>query len=139
MADEPPMNDAPLPPRPMRSWSRVESFRHALSGWWFVIRTQKNAWIHAVISVAVIVMSIWLLRDLVHWALIILAIAIVWIAEFFNTAMEVVVDLASPDIHPLAKIGKDVAAAAVLVAAAAATVVGLLILGPLLWTRLFGI
>jgi len=62
-------------------------------------------------------------------------IAIVWIAEFINTALEAVVDLASPAHHPLAKVGKDVGAAAVLIAALAAVLIGLLILGPPLWAR----
>jgi diacylglycerol kinase len=62
-------------------------------------------------------------------------VALVWMAEFVNTALEAVVDLASPDLHPLAQVGKDVAAAAVLVGAATAVVIGLLILGPPLWAR----
>jgi diacylglycerol kinase len=57
-------------------------------------------------------------------------------AEFINTAIEAVVDLASPNKHPLAKIGKDVGAAAVLVAAFATALIGLLILGPPLLTKL---
>jgi diacylglycerol kinase len=60
----------------------------------------------------------------------------VFAAEFLNTSIEAVVDLASPDHHPLAKIAKDVGAAAVLVAALAAILVGLLILGPPLWAKL---
>jgi diacylglycerol kinase len=60
----------------------------------------------------------------------------VFAAEFVNTAIEAVVDLASPQKHPLAKVGKDVGAAAVLIAALAAVLIGLLILGPPLWARL---
>ena len=67
-----------------------------------------------------------------------LTIGFVWTAEFINTALEAVVDLASPDIHRLAQVSKDVSAAAVLVAAITSVVVGLLILGPPLWVRLFG-
>jgi diacylglycerol kinase len=67
---------------------------------------------------------------------LILTIAMVFSAEFINTAIETVVDLASPEIHPLAKIGKDVGAGAVLVAALAAILIGLLILGPPLWMKL---
>src|SRR4030095_5345453 len=67
---------------------------------------------------------------------IILTIAMVFTAEFINTAIEAVVDLASPVHHPLAKVGKDVGAGAVLVAALAGVVVGLLILGPPLWAKL---
>ena len=65
-----------------------------------------------------------------------LTIAMVWTAEFINTALEAVVDLASPQRHPLAKVGKDVGAAAVLIAALAAILVGLLIMGPPLWDKL---
>jgi diacylglycerol kinase len=70
------------------------------------------------------------------WALIIVAVAMVWMAEFINTALEAVVDLASPQYHPLAKVGKDVGAAAVLIAAGAAVIIGLLILGPPLLVKL---
>ena len=64
--------------------------------------------------------------------------ALVWMAEFVNSALEAMVDLASPDVHPLAKVGKDVGAAAVLIAAVSAALVGLLILGPPLAQRLWG-
>jgi diacylglycerol kinase len=101
-----------------------------------MLRTQRNAWIHAVISTAVFVLGLWLGLGRLEWAIIILTVALVWMAEFVNTALEAVVDLASPDLHPLAKVGKDVAAAAVLVGASTAVVVGLLVLGPPLLARL---
>ncbi len=116
--------------------SRLRSFGHAFCGWWHVIRTQQNAWIHALVSVAVAAMAFWLRLPARDWAVLILTIAVVWSAEFFNTSIEAVVDLASPAQHPLAKAGKDVGAAAVLIAALAAVLVGLLILGPPLWAKL---
>jgi len=117
--------------------SRTRSFRYAFSGWWYVLRTQRNAWIHAIASILVILLSSWLQIDKYEWAIILLAISIVWIAEFLNTALEAVVDLASQhEYNHLAKRGKDVGAAAVLIAAAASALIGLLILGPLLWARL---
>jgi len=67
---------------------------------------------------------------------LVVVIALVLSAEFFNTSIEAVVDLASPAHHPLAKVGKDVGAAAVLIAASAAVIVGLLILGPPLWAKI---
>ena len=103
-----------------------------------MLRTQRNAWIHAGATVAVTVAGLWLGLNRWEWAAIILVIGLVWMAEFVNTALEAVVDLASPDLHPLAKVGKDVGAAAVLVAAITSVIVGLLILGPPLWARLFG-
>jgi diacylglycerol kinase (ATP) len=116
--------------------SRVASFGHALRGWRYVLRTQANAWIHSVVATVVFVLGLWLHLPARDWAVIILTIAVVFAAEFLNTAIETVVDLASPGIHPLAKIGKDVGAAAVLVAALAAVLIGLLILGPPLWEKL---
>jgi len=116
--------------------SRARSFRCAFSGWWFVIRTQRNAWIHAVVSVFVVMLSFWLGLGPQDWAVIVVAIAMVWTAEFLNTALEAVVDLASPQKHYLAQVGKDVGAAAVLIAAVSAALIGFLILGPPLWERL---
>ena len=116
--------------------SRGQSFLHAFHGLWFVIRTQRNAWIHAVVTILVVLMAFWLRLQTRDWAILFMTIALVWTAEFINTALEAVVDLASPEQHPLAKVGKDVGAAAVLVAAMAAILVGLLILGPPLVQRL---
>lgn len=110
--------------------SRVRSFYYALQGWGYVLRTQRNAWIHSVIATAVFLLGLWLRLSLQAWALIVLTAAFVFTAEFLNTAIEAVVDLATKENHPLAKVGKDVGAAAVLVAALAAALVGLLILGP---------
>ena len=117
--------------------SRVRSFRHAFAGLWFVLRTQRNAWIHAIASVLVVLLAFWLELPRRDWAIIIVAIAMVWIAEFINTALEAVVDLASKhEQHEMAKIGKDVGAAGVLIAAGSAVLIGLLILGPPLWGRI---
>jgi diacylglycerol kinase (ATP) len=116
--------------------SRLQSFRHAFRGWFYVLRTQRNAWIHSAIATVVFIVGLWLELPLRDWAVIILTAAVVFAAEFMNTSIEVVVDLASPDEHPLAKIGKDVGAAAVLVAALAAILIGLLILGPPFWQKL---
>lgn len=118
-------------------WQRIRSFGYAFAGWWYVIRTQRNAWVHALASSLVALMALWLGLSLQEWAILILTIALVWTAEFINTALEAIVDLASPQHHPLAKVGKDVGAAAVLIAALASILVGLLILGPPLWARLF--
>jgi diacylglycerol kinase len=116
--------------------SRARSFKYAFRGLWYVIRTQRNAWIHALVSIAVILIGLWLQLVPHDWAVIILAIAMVWTAEFLNTALEAVVDMASPQVHPLARVGKDVGAAAVLIAAILSVFIGLLILGPPLWERI---
>jgi diacylglycerol kinase len=117
--------------------SRLHAFRHAFRGLWYVIKTQRNAWIHVVITILVVALSLWLGVSTLEWVGLILTIAFVWMAEIINTALEAVVDLASPQQHPLARVGKDVGAAAVLIAALTAALVGVLILGPALWERLF--
>jgi len=101
-----------------------------------VLKTQHNAWIHLVFATVVILVGLWVRLKPFDWAVIVLTIAMVFTAEFINTAIEAVVDLASPVQHPLAKVGKDVGAGAVLVAALAGIVIGLLIIGPPLWARL---
>jgi len=116
--------------------SRIAAFGHAFRGWGHVLRTQHNAWIHSAIATAVVMIGLWIGLPPRDWAIIVLTIAMVFTAEFINTAIEAVVDLASPVHHPLAKVGKDVGAGAVLVAALAAIVVGLLILGPPLWIKI---
>lgn len=116
--------------------SRLRAFRYAFSGWWYVIRTQRNAWIHALVSILVVLTCAWLGLTAEDWALIILAMALVWTAELLNTALEAVVDLASPSENNLAKVGKDVGAAGVLIASLSAAIIGILIIGPPLWEKL---
>lgn len=116
--------------------SRLRAFKYAFHGWWYVIRTQRNAWIHALMTALVVLVALWLRLPTRDWAVLLLTIALVWTAEFANTALEAVVDLASPSRHPLAKVGKDVGAAAVLIAALTSVAVGLLILGPPLWGKI---
>lgn len=122
--------------RPHQSESRLASFRHAFAGWWYVIRTQRNAWIHALATMVAVALAFWLHLGWRDWAALLLAIGLVWLAEFLNTALEAVVDLASPGHHPLARVGKDVGAAGVLIAAGVALLVGAVVLGPPLWLRL---
>ena len=118
--------------------SRLRAFRFAFEGVGYLMRTQPNARIHLVVTVAVVSLAAWLRVDREGWVWLVLAIGLVWAAEAFNTALEAVVDLASPETHPLAKASKDVAAAGVLLAAITAAAVGLLVLGPRLWAWLQG-
>ncbi|MBX3048803.1 MAG: diacylglycerol kinase family protein [Anaerolineales bacterium] len=117
---------------------RLASFGPAFSGMAYVLRTQPNAWVHGFVTLAVVVLGLWLRVGLGDWVLLAVAVGLVWVAEFFNTALEAIVDLASPQQHPLAKAAKDVSAAAVVLAALTSSVLGVLVLGPPLWARLFG-
>lgn len=117
---------------------RIRSFGYAFAGWRYVLRTQPNTWIHAAITIVVVILALWLEVTRLEWVALLLTIMIVWMAEFTNTAIEVIVDMVMPTPHPLAKAAKDIAAATVLIGAIGAVLVGLLILGPPLWQRLVG-
>ncbi len=117
---------------------RLHSFRYALAGWRYAWRTQPNVWIHGLVTVLVVLAAFWLRLPRRDWAILVLAMMIVWLGELFNTAVEAIVDLAMPEPHPLAQVAKDVSAGAVLLAALGAVVVGALILGPPLAARLWG-
>lgn len=108
--------------------SRIKSFNHAFAGLWYVIKTQKNAWLHAIATLLVVLTAVWLSLSMLEWAVLFLTIGSVWTAEFINTALEAIVDLASPEEHPLAKVGKDVGAAAVLISSFFAALIGVFLL-----------
>jgi diacylglycerol kinase len=116
---------------------RILSFKFAFEGIGYVLRTQPNAWIHDLITLVVIIVSFWLSLDNHEWALLILTIVVVWMAEMSNTAIEAVVDLLSPEIQQKAKIAKDVSAGVVLISAIGAIIVGTLIIGPRIFEKLF--
>jgi len=120
----------------MRRSRLIEAFGHAFSGLFFALRTQRNMPIHLVIAAGVIGLGVWLGLSTTQWAVLALTIGSVLAAELLNSSLEVVVDMVSPDYHPLAKRAKDVAAGAVLLAAMVSVLVGLLILGPPLWAQL---
>jgi diacylglycerol kinase len=99
---------------------------------------QFNMWVHLAAAITTTAFALWLQVNLLTWAVLVLTIGFVFALELINTALESLVDLVSPNYHPLAKRVKDVGAGAVLVAAATAVLVGLLLLGPPLWARLVG-
>jgi diacylglycerol kinase len=121
----------------MRSRNITEGFRFASSGLWYVLSTQRNARIHLPIGAGVVLLGLWLRLSFTQWAVLVLTISFVLVSEMVNTVSETLVDLACPEYHPLAKVVKDVTAGAVLLAAITSVVVGLLVLGPPLWERLF--
>jgi undecaprenol kinase/diacylglycerol kinase (ATP) len=122
----------------MRSRNFLESFRFACSGLWYALRTQRNTRIHLTVVAVVVALGLWLALSHIQWAVLTLTIGFVLVSEMLNTVAETLVDLTSPDYHPLAKVVKDVTAGAVLLAAIISVIVGLLVLGPPLWDRLLG-
>ena len=125
------------PPAPSDSRGRLlRSFGYAFRGLGILLRTQANARIHAAATVLVVAAGFWFRISRGEWCAVLAAIGLVWTAEGVNTALETIVDLVSPEPHPLAGRAKDVAAGAVLCAAIAALVIGALIFGPRLWALL---
>jgi len=126
------------PPAEPRSWlvRFARGFVYAGRGLAFCVRTQRNVRVQLVVATAVVAAGAWLRLDRVEWAVLALTIGGVIALEAVNTAIESAVDLASPELHPLAARAKDVAAGAVLVMSLASVVVGLLMLGPKLLARL---
>lgn len=108
----------------------IRSFHFALAGLAYLLRTQRNARIEAAIGFLAVVAGAALGLSATEWAVLVLTICLVLILEGLNTALELAVDLASPDTHPKAKAAKDLAAGTVLIAAIGALVVGVLLFGP---------
>lgn len=110
--------------------NRWKSFNYALAGWLYMLRWQKNTRIMSVATIIVFGVAFWVGIPRVEWAILVLTILVVWLTEFLNAGIEAAIDIAAPDIHPMAQVGKDVASAAVLLGVVAAIIVGLLILAP---------
>jgi diacylglycerol kinase (ATP) len=109
---------------------RQDSFRHAAHGVRIIVATQAHARIHLG-AAAGVALAAWVLdASALEWCVLLLAIALVWVSEAINTALEFAIDLASPEHHPLAGKAKDAAAGAVLLASCLAAVIGAVIFFP---------
>ncbi len=102
----------------------------ALQGIFYTLKSQRNFKIHLLFSLVVILLGYMYSIETTEWLFIICVIGFVLVAELFNTAIETSVDLTTTEIHPLAKLAKDVAAGGVLMAAITASVVGMIIFIP---------
>ena len=110
-----------------------KSFVYASRGIISAYKTEQNLLIHTIALVINIILMILLKLSVIECCIIIIAIIMVFALEMVNTAIEYTVDMAMPQIHPLAKISKDVASGAVLVTAIGATIIGLIIYIPKLF------
>lgn len=118
----------PLPLRGVRA-----SFGYALAGIRFAWKSQRNFRLEVYMGLLALGLAVWLGVELVQ---VLLLIALVLSLELMNTALEAVVDLASPNFHPLAKAAKDIAAAAVLITSLIAVLIGVILFIPPLVARL---
>lgn len=112
----------------------LSSVRYALRGIGSILRSEPNARLHGLATIAVIAAGLALRVTRGEWVALTLAIVTVWTAEAFNTAIESLCDVVSPDPHPGIARAKDIAAAAVLITAAGATIIAALIFLPRLLT-----
>lgn len=108
---------------------RKIGFRFAWNGM-MVMKQERNFRIHMIVALFVIVAGIIVKLSTFEWSIIVLTIGLVMALEMVNTSIETLLDYVKPDLHPTAKVIKDIAAGAVLVAAIAAVVIGLLIFLP---------
>jgi diacylglycerol kinase len=108
----------------------LRSFFFAGQGVWHAVRTQRNMRVHCAAAIAVVIAGAVLRIGAAGWASLALAIGLVLVAEMFNTVIEAIIDLQSPQLHPLAKVAKDAAAGAVLIASAAAIGVAIAVFVP---------
>ncbi|MBC7475485.1 MAG: diacylglycerol kinase family protein [Candidatus Sericytochromatia bacterium] len=120
----------------IRANNLFDSFKYAVEGIGYTIKTQRNMRLHLTVGIIVFIVSLYLQISRIELAILTMVVTMVIVAEMFNTAIESTIDLYSRQRHPLAKIAKDVAAAAVLISAISSALVGLLILGPPLWELL---
>ena len=108
----------------------INSFKYAIEGIISSFKTERNMKIHVLAMIVVIALGLFFKLNKVEWCFIIIAIASVISAELFNTAIETVVDMVSPERNPKAKLAKDIAAGAVLVVAIGAAIIGFIIFEP---------
>jgi len=108
----------------------INSFKYAIEGFISSFKTERNMKIHILAMALVIILGLYMKLSIIEWCFIILAIVLVIGAELFNTAIETIVDMVSPEKNPKAKLAKDISAAAVLAFAIGAGIVGLIIFIP---------
>ena len=116
--------------RPSFFSTRYNSFKFAIKGMTAVFRSEPNMHLHVLAGIVVFVMAYRFEVTRLEWCMLAFCVGMVWIAEIFNTAIETLTDLVSPEHHVLAGKTKDQAAGAVLMAAITSVVIGLLIFVP---------
>jgi undecaprenol kinase len=123
-----------------KAWREVkyrEKFLNARRGLFVFSKTTRHLIIHAIATLAVIILGFYFRISNIDWITLVFAIGFVIVSEAFNTAIEIDIDLTSPQYHPYARDAKDVAAAAVLLSVFVAVIVGLIVFAPLFLALFF--
>ena len=108
----------------------INSFKYAIEGFMSSFKTERNMKIHILAMAVVVALGFYLKLTLIEWSFITISIVLVIGAELFNTSIETIVDMVSPEKNPKAKLAKDISAAAVLVLAIGAMIIGAIIFIP---------
>lgn len=108
----------------------INSFKYAIEGFISSFKTERNMKIHVLAMIIVIILGFILKLTKIEWCICIILVVLVISAELFNTAIETIVDMISPEKNEKAKLAKDISAAAVLILAIGAVIVGILIFLP---------
>jgi len=110
--------------------------KYAIAGLLYMFRREATARNIFLSCVIVFILGLWLRIDTIHALLIFITLGMVWTTEIINSAVETVVDLVTQELHPLAKVAKDVAASATLIATITSTTTTLVLIGPPLVDKL---
>ncbi len=102
---------------------RARSFTHAWRGFFLFIKTTHNAWVEIAGFILGVILACYFHISITEWVILILASGLIFVTEAINTALEIDMDLTSPEFHPYARDVKDIAASAVLIS----TVIGIII------------
>jgi len=116
-----------------KAWKTIQKksrFTHAFRGLYVFWKTTLNVKVHLFIGALVVIFGCYLGISSVEWLAVVLAIGLVFITEALNTAIEIDINLTSPEYHPYARDTKDVAAGAVLLATLTAVIIGFIVFLP---------
>ncbi len=124
--------------RPVANPDRISSFKHSVAGLRYMLRHEQSIHVLSVYTVIVILLALWLQVDILLFIIVVIPMGFTWVVECLNTAIEAAVDLAMPEIHPLAKIAKDVGSAATFLSGGLSVLISLALLAPPLFVKLMG-
>jgi len=116
--------------QPVNIRKALRSFRFAGFGIFSLFRHENNARIHLIAALLVVALGILLRLSNLEWCLVVIQVGLVWAAEAFNTSIEKLADVVSPEYHPTIKVVKDLAAAGVLILSLSAVIIGGIIFIP---------
>lgn len=117
----------------IKAWHKVrisDRFLNAFRGMYVFCKTSRHLYILISSVIIVVFLGFYLKVSSLEWMMLVFSIGFVIVSEIFNTAIEIDIDLTSPEYHPFARDTKDVAAAAVVLSIFTATIIGMIVFLP---------